>query len=68
VGHLFLEFWAGKKLASVSNEKQQSVMRANFALVFQVPYIDDIGVNDVDAVPEGLICEVETRPQTAPVS
>jgi hypothetical protein len=68
VRHLFLKFWAGKKLLSVSNENQQSVVRDNFGIVFQVPYIDDISVNDVYAVPERLVCEVETRPQTTPVS
>jgi len=43
-------------------------MSTNFLPVFQVPYFDDIGVNDVYAVPEGLINEVETRPQATPVS
>ena len=44
--------------------------RANFIPVSQVPYFDDVVVNDVDAViqVEGVINEVETRPQVTPVS
>jgi hypothetical protein len=36
--------------------------------VKQVPYFDDINVNDVHAVLEGLIGEVETRPKATPIS
>ena len=36
--------------------------------VIQVPYFDDISVNDVDAALEGLIGEVETRPEATPIS
>jgi hypothetical protein len=34
----------------------------------QVPYFNDIGVNDVYAFLEGLIGKVGTRPQATPVS
>ena len=36
--------------------------RTDLGPVLQVPYFNDIRVNDVDAVLEGLISEVETRP------
>jgi hypothetical protein len=42
--------------------------RANIIPVIQVPYFDDIGVNDVDAVLEELIGKIETRPQATPIS
>ena len=43
-------------------------MRTNLILVTQVPYFDDINVNGVYAVLEGLINEVKTRPKVSPVS
>ena len=42
--------------------------RTDFGPVLQVPYFNDIRVNDVDAVFEGLISEVETGPQAPPIS
>jgi hypothetical protein len=42
--------------------------RTDFGPVLQVPYFDDICVNDVYAILEGLISEVETRPQAPPIS
>ena len=55
-------------LISVSNLNSRRIGRANVIPVSQVPYFDDVGVNDVNAVLEGLISEVETRPQVTPVS
>ena len=42
--------------------------RTDLGPVLQVPYFNDIRVNDVDAVLEGLISEVETRPKATPIS
>ena len=42
--------------------------RTDFDPVFQVPYFDDICVNDVYTVFEGLISKVEIRPQVSPIS
>ncbi len=42
--------------------------RTNSVSVKQVPYFDDINVNDVHAALEGLISEVETRPKATPIS
>jgi hypothetical protein len=42
--------------------------RSNFVPVIQIPYLDNIGMNDIYAVLEGLVSEVETRPKAAPVS
>jgi len=49
-------------------ETAERLRRANIFPVIQVPYFDDIGVNDVDAVLEELISEIETRPQATPIS
>ena len=36
--------------------------------VIQVPYFDDINVNDVHATLEGLISKLEIRPKATPIS
>jgi hypothetical protein len=35
--------------------------------VKQVPYFDDINVNDIYTILKGLISEVETRPKGTPI-
>ena len=40
----------------------------NSALVIQVPYFDDINVDDIHTVLKGLTSEVETRPKVTPMS
>ena len=42
--------------------------RTDLGPVLQVPYFNDIRVNDVYAVLEGLISKVETRTQATPIS
>ncbi len=44
------------------------VKRTNFISVIQVPYFDDIDVNDIYTVLNGLMSEVETRPKVSPIS
>ena len=43
-------------------------MSTNFLPVFQVPYFDDIGVNDIHAIFKEYSSEFLTRPQVTPVS
>ena len=42
--------------------------RTNSAFVIQVPYFDNISVNDIHTVPKGLTGEVETRLKVTPIS
>ena len=42
--------------------------RANSGLVIQIPYFNDIDVDNIDAVLEGLISEVKAIPEVTPVS
>ena len=46
----------------------KQVWRTNSVLVMQVPYFDDLGVNDVHATVEWSVSKVETRPKVTPVS
>ena len=43
------------------------VRRTNSAPVIQVPYFDDINVNDIYTVLKGLTGEVGTRPKVTPI-
>jgi len=36
--------------------------------VIQIPYVDNINMNDVHTALEGLISEVETRPKATPIA
>jgi hypothetical protein len=53
---------------SVEHVTPGQLNRTNSVLVIEVPYFDDINVNDVHTTLEGLISEVETRPKATPVS
>ena len=55
-------------LVPLSSNNSSSLRRTNSLSVIQVPYFDDISVNDVHATLEGLISKVEIRPKVTPIS
>jgi hypothetical protein len=55
-------------LIPLSSNNSNPLRRTNSLTVIQVPYFDDISVNDVHAALEGLISKVEIRPKVTPIS
>ena len=70
VRHPFLEYLTRQVLFSISNSSLDNKVteEAHSSPVVQIPYFDNIGVNDANAVLERSISEIETRPQATPVS
>ena len=59
MGHLYLEFVTRQILIPMSSYNSRLMRRTNSVIVIQVPYFDDINVNDVHAALKGLLSEIE---------
>ena len=68
MGHIYLEFVARQILIPLSSYNSSPLRRTDTVSVIQVPYFDDINVNDVHTVLKGLISELKARPKATPIS